>query len=114
MKTFPGYPLQLGGTQKYVKKNLSLKDGSLELKEGDLAFVAGADALGQYIEQAILKAKATDGASAEVAMKGFFATSGYGVHFQEVTAFRSDDAVVEIDFIAVGYPAKSITVKLRS
>jgi hypothetical protein len=55
--------------------------------------------VGEYLEVEILKARPNNGQEAEAAMKR--AIQGRWEEFDTVDAFRSDDHVAEIDFVAV-------------
>lgn len=103
MTNYPDYPLHIGGTQKDNTNDLSWKGGDFATTpSGDLATVSGAEKLGQFIARSILGAKPKDGKEAEAAMKA--AVQQRRDNIETVVAFRSDDKVAEVDFIAVGYP----------
>jgi hypothetical protein len=114
IRSYPGYPSLLGGTEKYEGSDLAFGNGDFqETADGDLAEVTGTAALGQYIEIAILNARPTNGDQAEAAMKKAIQEPEWKVNFQEITAFRSDDKVAEIEFVAIGYPSRTQRVVFK-
>jgi hypothetical protein len=114
MKDHPGYPLLVGGSQMYTKKTFSFTGGDFRTTpDGDFATVGGVDALAQYVEHAIRKARPSNGHEAEAALRAFVQDTSYRDHFAEIRAFRSDDHAAEVDFVAVGYPLRTQRVVFR-
>lgn len=117
MREHRGYPIALGGVNKYVAKRLgavrtappqfaaSPIDGLLHDATSDTAVSYSVEALGTRLEHAILqKARPRTGDGAELALRQAIGEDAQ--FFSGLLAFRSDDerGIVEFEFGVVGYP----------
>ena len=111
MRNHDGYPVRIGGTTKYVKKDLSFLHGDVQMEGGDLKLVEGPVVLDERIER-LIEASADSVALDKVLQSGTKADS-LKDYVEEITAVRSGDGAAEVVYKPAGHDSRTVRGSLK-